>query len=88
MDCHAIGGARASLGGAGFAIPEPAPFGKKWLSRKFEGPGLKYEIGLCAASGRIAWAYGPPPCRACSDLATFRKGMKLALASEEMVIGG
>ena len=89
MAGSALGGARASVDGTDFAIPEPGPFDKKWFSHKFKGPGLRHEIGICISTGRIVWAHGPFPCGACADVLIFRKskGMKLVLAKDEMVIG-
>ena len=29
-----------------FHIQEPGPFDPKWLSHKFEGPGMQYEVVL------------------------------------------
>ena len=43
--------------------------------------------GLCVSAGRIVWAHGPFPCGAHTDVVIFRKGIKLALANGEMVIG-
>ena len=34
---------------------EPTEFDPKWWSHKFNGPGLRYEIGISIRSGDIAW---------------------------------
>jgi hypothetical protein len=41
---------------------EPTEFDPKWFSHKFRGPGVRYEIGLCIATGNIVWAHGGYPC--------------------------
>lgn len=40
-------------------INEPWPFNKKWFSKKFNGPGLRYEVGVCIKTGAIVWINGP-----------------------------
>jgi hypothetical protein len=41
---------------------EPTEFDPKWFSHKFRGPGVRYEIGLCIATGNIVWAHGGYRC--------------------------
>jgi hypothetical protein len=42
-------------------INEPWPFRKLWYSQKLNGPGVKYEVGVCIATGHIVWFNGPFP---------------------------
>ena len=37
-------------------------FNKRFLSHKFHGRGVKYEIGVCIATGQIEWLHGPARC--------------------------
>ena len=38
---------------------EPWPFSKKMFSKKFNGPGVKYDVGVCIKTGHIVWVDGP-----------------------------
>lgn len=51
-----------SLDGVNFKIEELSPLSVKWHSHKFNGPGLRCEIGLCIRSGHIVCANGSYPC--------------------------
>ena len=44
---------------ADFHIDEPFPWHKKWVSRKFNGPGLKYFVAIAIHSNNICYAEGP-----------------------------
>ena len=57
-----------TVDGTDFRIQEPIPFNKKWFSKKFKGPGVRYEIGICIQTGWIVWVNGPFPCGAWPDL--------------------
>jgi len=61
-----------SIDGTDFRIMEQKEFDRKWYSHKFQGPGLRYEIGLCIRTGFIVWVYGGRPCGQCSDLKLAR----------------
>ena len=61
-----------SLDGTDFPILEPTEFDPKWFSRKFRGPGIRYEIGLCIRTGNIVWAHGGYPCGEWPDLRLAR----------------
>ena len=67
-------------------ILEPSPFGPKWVSQKFKGPGLRYKIGICIATGYIMWVYGPFPCGRYADLTVLKMGLKFLLSQGERVI--
>ena len=47
---------------------EPTEFDPKWWSNKFNGPGLRYEVGICIRSGDIVWTNGGLPCGEWPDL--------------------
>ena len=40
-------------------IDEPWPWNKKWVSPKFKGAGLKYEVAIAIHSNNICWSNGP-----------------------------
>ena len=67
------------MDGTDFRIQEPKPFWKGWYSFKFNGPGLRYEVGVCILTGDIVWTNGPFPCGKYSDITIFRLGMLKAL---------
>jgi transposase len=48
-----------SVDGADCPIMEPWPIEKKWYSEKLNGPGVKYEVGVCIKTGEIVWFKGP-----------------------------
>lgn len=48
-----------SVDGVDCAIQEIWPFDKTIFSKKLNGPGYKYEIGVCIATGVIVWVNGP-----------------------------
>ena len=41
---------------------EPGSRSTIWWSHKFNGPGIKYEVGTCIQTGEIVWFRGPFPC--------------------------
>jgi hypothetical protein len=43
----------------GTDIPVDMKFAKEFMSHKFKGIGLKYEVGVCIATGHIVWVHGP-----------------------------
>ena len=54
--------------GTDFRIQEKHPFNSKWYTKKFNGPGLRYEVCTCIQTGWIVWVNGPFPCGSWSDL--------------------
>jgi hypothetical protein len=42
-------------------INEPYPFLPMWVSQKFKGPGVKYEVAIAIYSNNICWCNGPFP---------------------------
>ncbi len=59
---------KITVDGTDFRIQEPWPFSSKWYTKKFHGPGVRYEIGICIQTGWIVWVNGPFPCGKWSDL--------------------
>jgi len=64
-----------AIDGADFCIKEPRPFSASWYSHKYKGPGVRCEIGVCIATGWIAWAHGPFRCGTCSDETIAQLGL-------------
>ena len=68
-------------------IEEVWPFVKSiseiWYSHKFNGPGLRYEIGVCIISGDIVWVNRPFPCGMFSDYMIFKMGIRHYLKDNE-----
>lgn len=73
-----------TVDGTDCRIKEPSPFNPVWWSHKFNGPGVKYEIGICIATGDIVWVNGPFPA-AFSDKQIFDSELSLRLFPGEMV---
>ena len=84
----ALGGTSTyiSLDGTDFKILEPTEFDPKWWSHKFNGPGLRYEIGISIRSGDIVWAHGGLPCGEWPDLRLARNALIDALLPGERVV--
>jgi len=61
-----------SLDGSDFSINEQRPFNPKWYSHKLNGPGVRYEVGLCLRTGDIVWVNGGVPCGEFPDLRLAR----------------
>lgn len=75
---------RVTIDGVDFRILEPTPFSPCWYSHKHNGPGVRYEIGLCIQTGWIVWVNGPFPCGEWPDLRIARESLIFALDDEEM----
>jgi hypothetical protein len=45
--------------GTDFHIREPEPFDPEWYTKKFNGPGVRYEVGIAIQTGYIVWVNGP-----------------------------
>ena len=43
----------------GTDMPVQMKFSEKFMSHKFKGNGLKYEVGVCIVTGRIVLIHGP-----------------------------
>lgn len=73
-----------SIDGVDCMINEPWPFNEKWYSKKFNGPGVKYEVGVCIATGRIVWLNGPFVAST-NDGTIFKNTLEAMLADDEGV---
>jgi hypothetical protein len=74
-----------SVDGIDCAIQEPYPFDEGIFSPKLNGPGFKYEIGVCVLTGDIVWVNGPFKAGR-HDVTIFSEdGLKFALAEDEAV---
>jgi len=62
------------------------PFDKKWFSHKFNGPGVRYEVGLCIITGHIVWAFGGVPCGQWPDLRLAREAFVHGLGPGEKAL--
>jgi hypothetical protein len=49
---------KVTVDGTDFRIMEPIPFDSKWLSEKFNEPGVKYEVAVCIQTGWIVHTNG------------------------------
>ena len=74
-----------SVDGVDFSIFEPIPFWTGYFSHKFQGPGVRYEIGICISTGYIVWFVGPFPC-AESDIKIFRGDLMHLLSDGEKIL--
>ena len=72
-----------SVDGTDFKNQEPTPFWAGWHSRKFNGPGLRYEVAICICSGDVVWIHGPFLCGRWPDLCIFRNALKNELGIGE-----
>lgn len=61
-------------------------FDKGWYSYKSNGPGVRYEMGTCIATGDIVWFHGPFPAGKYNDLRIFQCGLKNMLLPGEKVV--
>lgn len=79
-----------TVDGVDFKIREPSytvgtPEYRIWFSHKFNGPGLRYEIGVCIQTGNIVWIAGPFPAGDYPDVEIFQIGMMNYLDNGETV---
>jgi hypothetical protein len=73
-----------SVDGMDYPIMESWPFNKKWFSHKLNGPELKYEVGVCIATGQIVWAKGPY-CASVTDSTIIKDDLSTRLQDHEGV---
>ena len=74
-----------SLDGTDCRINENHPYSSRYFSFKFNGPGLKYEIGVSIRNGVIVWVNGGVPC-GMNDLTLARSKLVRKLLPEEKII--
>ena len=73
-----------SVDGTDCPVFEPWPFSKTMYSHKLNGPGVKYEVGVCLMTGRIVWTNGPF-VGSKHDGTIFRNGLSPLLHDDEGV---
>ena len=73
-----------SVDGTDCPIYEPWPFNPKMYSEKFNGPAVKYELGVCLKTGWIVWVNGPFR-GGLGDKTIFKDGLATLLFEEEGV---
>jgi DDE superfamily endonuclease len=74
-----------TVDGTDFRIQEPQPFSTKWFTKKFNGPGLRYEVAVSIRGGDIVHTNGPFECGRWPDIAIFRNNLIDKLLPGEMV---
>ena len=72
-----------SVDGTDIAVPQFKPFWKGWYSHKLNGPGARWEVGLCIRSRHIVWIHGPFPCGHWPDQKFFCHAMISCLDDDE-----
>ena len=75
-----------TLDGTDFRIQEQHPFSSKWFTKKFKGPGLRYEVGVCIQTGWIVWINGPFPCGEWPDLNIAMASVVHMLEGDERIV--
>ena len=75
-----------TVDGTDFRIQEPSPFSPTWYSKKFNGPAVRYEIGICIETGWIVWVNGPFKPGEYADESIARVGLHLILDHGERYI--
>jgi hypothetical protein len=63
-------------------IHEPWPFRPLWYSQKINGPGVKYEVGICITTSHIVWFNGPFPAGE-NDATIFAETLGPMLCDDE-----
>jgi hypothetical protein len=71
--------------GTDCSVKEPRPFDTKIFSKKLNGPGVKYEVGVSIQTCDIVWINGPFKAGK-QDTTIFQEdGMQAALCDDECV---
>ena len=73
-----------SIDGVDCMVMEPWPFDSKMYSQKFNGPGVKCEVGVCIKTGHVVWLNGPFVASS-DDAAIFKETLANLLADDEGV---
>ena len=74
-----------SVDGTDCPIPYQQAVPEAWYTKKFNGHGLRYEIGVCIITGYIVWLMGPFPCGDWPDIVCFRYALRQMLDASERV---
>lgn len=74
-----------SVDGTDCRIPYQQKAPEAWYTQKFNGHGMRFEIGVCILTGWIVWLMGPFPCGDWPDVVIFRYALKHRLEEAERV---
>ena len=74
-----------SVDGVDCKMPNLKPFWDGWYSQKYNGAGIRWEVGVCIRTGEIVWIHGPFCPGRWNDLEIFRHSMKFHLHGGERV---
>jgi hypothetical protein len=74
-----------TVDGTDFKIKEPHPFSTSWWSHKYNGPAVRYEVGV-SIEGWIVWVNGPYPAGSWPDLVIAQHILPNALLPGEQYI--
>ena len=69
----------------GTDMPVEMKFSEKFMSHKFKGNGLKYEVGVCIATGHVVWVHGPTRAGQ-NDITLARQAFVSFLNDDEMAV--
>ena len=69
----------------GTDMPVEMKFSEKFMSHKFKGNGLKYEVGVCIVTGHIVWVHGPSRAGR-NDITLARQAFVSFLNDDEMAV--
>ena len=75
-----------TVDGTDFRIKDPSPFSTSWYSHKYKGPGVRYEVAICIATGWIVWIRGPYRCGSWPDLSIARDALHYCLENGERYV--
>ncbi len=70
----------------GTDMPVEMKFSEKFMSHKFKGNGLKYEVGVCIATGHVVWVHGPSQAGE-NDITLAQRAFVSFLNDDEMTVG-
>ena len=73
-----------SIDGTDCPVNEPWPFDTQMYSKKFNGPAVKYEVGVCIQTGSIVWICGAFVAST-NDATIFKDTLANLLADDEGV---
>lgn len=66
-------------------MPVQMKFSNKFMSHKFKGNGVKYEVGICIITGHMVWVHGPTRAGE-NDISVARQAFVSFLNDGEMAV--
>lgn len=75
-----------SIGCIDFRIQEPFVFSHKQYFFNFNGPGVRYKIGLSLGNGGVVWKFEPFECCICNDIAFLISNLKIFLQQMSLLL--